>query len=444
MDQNFFFDGTLQRRSRIHGNLQNPARSLARALLLVLGMSLTSCGGHTSNNANSRAGTIAFVSSGALDGSLAANAANNIWLMNSDGSNRAPLTRITSFGADNVEQSWSPDGSKLAFTSSRALDGSNSTNKNRTHNVWVMNADGSGAVPLTKMQAVGAECVSPAWSPDGRKLLFDSGRALDGSDASGTGSNIWVMNADGSNAVPLTRLTASNNQRPVWSPDGSRVAFDSSRALDGSDNLNLNQTFNIWVMNADGSGAFPLTRLTAAPSAGSLVARWSPDSRKVAFESGRALDGSNNSNPNGVNVWVVNADGSAATPLTRLNASHAGAAGAAWSPDGTQLAFASSGALDVSNSGNGSTNIWVMRADGSSAKPLTKFNSSGLGADSAAWAPDGSKLAYVCNCDLAGNNAPNANSVANIWAINADGTGAGPLTRQTTFGTDSASPQWHP
>jgi hypothetical protein len=99
-------------------------------------------------------------------------------------------------------------------------------------------------------------------------ITFRSGRALDGSDAANTNNttNIWVMNPDGSSPTPLTKLTAAGagSSGPVWSPDGSKISFPSDRALDGSDTANTNQTTNIWVINADGSSAAPLTKLTAS------------------------------------------------------------------------------------------------------------------------------------------------------------------------------------
>ncbi len=91
--------------------------------------------------------------------------------------------------------------------------------------------------PLTQITAIAADSVAPVFSPDGTKILFASGRALDGSDAANTAgrSNIWLMNTDGSSATPLTSLTAAlGSSDPVWSPDGTKVAYDSDRAFDGS------------------------------------------------------------------------------------------------------------------------------------------------------------------------------------------------------------------
>src|SRR5262249_50832795 len=151
-------------------------------------------------------------------------------------------TSLNVFLADSSAPVWSPDGSKIAFASRRALDGSNAVNTHGTQNVWVMNADGSSPAPLTKLTAiagtgfniVGADSFNPVWSLDGSKIAFVSKRALDGSDAvnANGAQNIWVMNADDSGLTPLTKLTAcvnclGNGLNPVWSPDGNKIAFVS-------------------------------------------------------------------------------------------------------------------------------------------------------------------------------------------------------------------------
>jgi Tol biopolymer transport system component len=132
-----------------------------------------------------------------------------------------------------------------------------------------MNADGSSPVPLTKLTGEFTDCLNPAWSPDGSKIVFHTRRALNGTDfisSNGT-DNLWLMNPDGSGQAALTKLTASIdhslNPNPLWSPDGSKIVFVWSGRLDGTDFANDNSTANIWVINADGSGATPLTTLTA-------------------------------------------------------------------------------------------------------------------------------------------------------------------------------------
>src|SRR5262249_27403520 len=205
------------------------------------------CGGSSSGPVNPVL-TVAFGSTAAVDGSNTPNAAANIWQVKTDGSAAVPLTKLTTAAGGSVFfPTWSPDGNKLAFISTRALDGSNTANANSTPNVWVMNVDGSGATPLTKLTANGLMVGRPEWSPDGRKLVFPSSRALDGSDAVNTNSvvNIWVINADGSGATPVTRLTVLTSvlsvwtaQDPSWSPDSKKIAFNSAASLDGSDALN--------------------------------------------------------------------------------------------------------------------------------------------------------------------------------------------------------------
>jgi len=69
--------------------------------------------------------------------------------MNSDGSGLMPLTRATAAHADSAAPRWSHDGTKVVFSSSRNLDGSDSPDPNLTSNIWVVNADGTGLTPLT-------------------------------------------------------------------------------------------------------------------------------------------------------------------------------------------------------------------------------------------------------------------------------------------------------
>ncbi len=138
---------------------------------------------------------------------------------------------------------------------------------------------------------------APAWSRDGRTIVFVSWR-----DGNG---EVYAMDADGSGPRNLTQNPAKD-VRPAWSPDGRRIAFVSRR--DGNS--------EIYVMNADGSGKRNLTRDRASDD----YPTWSPDGRRIAFLRGRLH--SNNPGGRGVrrcygyHLYVVNADGSGLRRLT--------------------------------------------------------------------------------------------------------------------------------
>jgi|SRR5881628_596963 len=132
---------------------------------------------------------------------------------------------------------WSPDGSKIAFTGAHTDCG-----LSVCHDIYVMNADGTGVVRLTNDSAYADD---PAWSPDGSRIAFSSNRTWN--------SQIYVIYADGSGRARLTNNTYWDYD-PTWSPSGGSIAFTSRR--DGND--------EIYTMNArDGSGVVRLTNNAA-------------------------------------------------------------------------------------------------------------------------------------------------------------------------------------
>ena len=151
-----------------------------------------------------------------------------------DGVNARELTDGSSIAWNNH---WSPDGKRIAFTGRNDPKGELAA--------FVMNADGTGRRQLTHIPAEEGGAQWPVWSPDGRRLAVQvNSRTQKGS------AHIWVVDAATGDGRKLAAHDAAYlDETPSWFPDGKRIAFQSNRT----------GRMEVWVMNADGSGARQVT-----------------------------------------------------------------------------------------------------------------------------------------------------------------------------------------
>jgi Tol biopolymer transport system component len=254
--------------------------------------------------------------------------------------------------------------------------------------LWVVNADGSDPVRLVgPIGKLPASLSDPFWSSDGTKL---------GYNAHGIGSvGIETINADGAGRAVITPESLEYADSPDWSPDGQRIAFSYSDGRRGS---------SIFVMNPDGTN---VSRLTGDDLSAQKPS-WSPDGTKIAFV---VEDLSDSDALNNWDVYVMNGDGSGVTRLTEdphldLDPD--------WSPDGTEIVFRSRrdsvGVAPGAELGSPPDEIYVMNADGTEPRRLTVDEAVD---QHPVWSPDGTMIAFHSLRD-----GPDG-----IYVMNADGSG---------------------
>ncbi|UCH42338.1 MAG: PD40 domain-containing protein [Dehalococcoidales bacterium] len=196
--------------------------------------------------------------------------------------------------------------------------------------IYTTNDDGKWNIILLS----GRHAYEPAWSPDGSKIAFQSWEH--DPDRSDGNSEIYVMDVDGGNLIRLTDNSAYEDY-PTWSPDGTQIAFVSDR--DGN--------HEIYVMNADGSSQRRLTRNSEMDT----FPTWSPDGTKILFQSDRDYRC----------LYTMDTDGSNVTRLTPTDYS---SNCPSWSPDGARITFHEWSDPDQPE-------ICIMEKDGSNIVQLT-------------------------------------------------------------------------
>jgi Tol biopolymer transport system component len=217
---------------------------------------------------------------------------------------------------DRARPALSPDGTRLAFVRVGTTPADDE--------IFLMGADGAGLDNLTQNTAADD---NPDWSPDGTRIVFDSDR--DGN------RELYIVEDDGANPIRLTEDPADDSFA-AWSPGGNLIAF-----VRQPDDL---ATREILVIEVDGTGPVGLTTnslLDAHPE-------WSPDGDRIVFE----RDG---------DLFLMDPDGANELPLTATPG--ATETTPRFSPDGARIVFASDE--------DGDFDLYIMNADGSDVQRLT-------------------------------------------------------------------------
>jgi Tol biopolymer transport system component/DNA-binding winged helix-turn-helix (wHTH) protein len=346
-----------------------------------------------------------------------ANAEHEIYLVSAMGGKERQLH---SGAPAHPPLSWSPDGKFIAFTA-----------KDSDHNTYSINLLSVQSLETRKVTEPTAEYQdwAPAFSPDGKQLAFiRTNGALNMAD-------IFVMPANGGTVRRLTFDNASIPDPPTWTPDGRSIVFSSPRisiptlwripasggepvqvpqvgviavhpsVSAGGNRLAYDQIMgrsSIWSLQLAKLGKRDSRMLVTASGGFNWAPEFSPDGKRIAFLSGRLGP---------LEVWTCNRDGSDLIQLTNLGGAIS-AGPPRWSPDSQRIAFDSS--LGQHNA------IFVMKAEGGLARPLTRGASDNV---NASWSRDGKWIYFTSN----------RSGQWQIWKMPSEGGEPLQLTKQGGF-----------
>lgn len=286
---------------------------------------------------------------------------------------------------------WSPDGSQLAFTSTREELSSG------REALYIMDASGRN---LRRVSGLDYSALVPAWSPDGRYLAYIV-HVL-------RVNNLRVLDLYTGTVHIITSMDTEEFS-PIWSPDGTMLAFEGQQLNEGSPRPLAIYVLDIAHIDNPTAGI----RQVAQFSRSFLDMAWSPNSRHIAFT--HLTEPVEQSNWDIAVVDVVTGE------ITVLTHHPAFDVQPAWSPDGTTIAFTSHR--------DGDSSIYLLDLPTGTVRPLT-----GQPANDtyAAWSPDGRQIVYTSWRGTDG-----------IYLINSDGSGVPRLLVPVTAFLAS-DPAWRP
>jgi len=280
-----------------------------------------------------------------------------LFTANPDGSDVRQITHPRRLVSD-IEPDWSPDGRKIVFQRS---DVNGCGSGCETDEIDVVESDGShlvriahdppgkGCIKAASTPAGGVCRSVPVWSPDGARIAYQCQVQPSASDPGY--SRICLMNADGSHVVqlPQTPPGGLSDSAPAWSPNGKQLALGRG----------VGDQRAVFVIDTDGGNARQVTRWSLRGG----QPDWSPDGKRIVFYSNR--DG-----PTSVsaNLYTISPDGSGLTQLTHARGGRVQYLSASFSPDGKWIAFGRTPGVGAA----GNADVYVMRADGTQVRDVTR------------------------------------------------------------------------
>jgi Tol biopolymer transport system component len=242
---------------------------------------------------------------------------------------------------------------------------------NGVNQLFTIHPDGTGLKQITHLvvtdrQVSGAE--APRWSPDGKLIIFDSGYDPKPKQKIG----LFTIRPNGRELKRLPLVTGLYNAQPEWSPDGKQIAY----TLEAGDRSADRQ--GIEVTQADGSFPYALTRRSKIYIFDGDPA-WSPNGDWIAF--------TEDYGPTAAVIMKVRDVGGNPIELTRRDLN---AANPRWSPDGRKILFNSHNPPQPGQDAN----LYTMNANGKNLRQLSRYKGGKLHAFANGWSPDGTQIVY--------------------------------------------------
>lgn len=229
---------------------------------------------------------------------------DEIWVVNADGSHLTQLTHpdpgcLPDRGTCDGEPAWSPDGRQIVFSRDTGDIAADEENKG----IWIMNADGTGARQLTQLDQPGQGFDrAPQFSPSGRRLVFERHNVRDAEPVDGIA--LFVLNLRTGREHRITPYGLEAGDTPDWSPDGRRILFHDNTSADPDVSANL------FTVRPNGTGLRQLTFETGG-TVNYLGSSFSPDGRFITVGRRPETGGTN------ADVLVMRRDGTHVRHVTR-------------------------------------------------------------------------------------------------------------------------------